>query len=417
MSSECRGILQNQPSEMQGASRAALLKRHMSSTPIKILFLIDYFHRTGGTEQHLSQLIAGLPAGEFHSTLVAFDMGDNPLLQGLRERGVSVVHLPVAREYVPNALVQGWRLARLVRRNHYDVVQTYHQKADTFGALIVWLAGARYLVSSKRDTGDLRKPLHQFLNRHLQGLFEAFIMVSTRVREAVVTRDQLPVGRVITIYNGVDTNRFVPSTPEQKRVARERLGLNAEDRVVGMVAAFRREKNHDVFFDAVARARRAVPRLRVLAVGGGELLDQFKRLIGDSSLGDCTQFVGDVADVRPFLAAMDIGCLTPGANEGFSNAVLEQMAAGLPMIVTDIGGNAEAVVNGENGIVIGPNDPVALGDALVRMFSDPARRAEWGQASRRRAEQYFSLASMCSEHARLYRTLVRPGKPRAEALG
>lgn len=186
-----------------------------SSSRIEVLFLIDYFHRTGGTEQHLAQLIAGLPADEFSSTLVAFDMGGNPLLQRLRESGVPVVHLPVAREYVPNAFLQAWRLGRLVRRNGYDVVQTYHQKADTFGALIVWLAGARHLVSSKRDTGDLRKPLHRFLNRHLQGLFEAFIMVSNRVRDAVVERDHLPASRVVTIYNGVDTSRFVPPTLEQ----------------------------------------------------------------------------------------------------------------------------------------------------------------------------------------------------------
>lgn len=184
-----------------------------------------------------------------------------------------------------------------------------------------------------------------------------------------------------------------------------------------MVAGFRKEKNHDVFFDGVAQARAAVPNLKVLAVGGGELLDEFKRSVNDSGLGTCTQFSGDVADVRPFLSAMDVGCLTPGANEGFSNAVIEQMAAGLPMVVTDVGGNAEAVLDGENGIVIAPNDSVALGKALIRMFSDSARRAEWGRASRQRAEQYFSLATMCSEHAGLYRALVRSEPLRAGASG
>jgi hypothetical protein len=150
----------------------------MNSRPIAILFLIDYFHRTGGTEKHLAQLIAGLPPQEFRVTVVAFDLGANPLLEGLRQQGIPIIHLPVGREYVPNALRQAWRLSRLVRRGHFDIVQTYHQKADTFGALIVWLSGARHLISSKRDTGDLRKPLHRFLNRHLQHLFDRFIMVA-----------------------------------------------------------------------------------------------------------------------------------------------------------------------------------------------------------------------------------------------
>src|ERR1700681_3973153 len=134
----------------------------MRQDRIEILFLIDYFHRTGGTEKHLVQLIAGLPADQFHSSVVVFDLGDNPLLQRLHDRGVPVIHLPVGREYVPNALRQAWRLARLIRRGRYDIVQTYHQKADTYGALIAWAAGAPHLISSKRDIGHLRKPWHFF---------------------------------------------------------------------------------------------------------------------------------------------------------------------------------------------------------------------------------------------------------------
>ena len=156
----------------------------MSSTPRRILFIIDWFHRTGGTEKHLAQLIAGLQAWAFESSVVVFDRGENPLLDTLIQSGVPVIHLPVGREYVPNALRQGWRLARLIRRQRYDIVQTYHQKADTYGALIARAAGVRHLISSKRDTGQLRKPLHTFLNRRLSGLFEAIIMAAEGVRAA-----------------------------------------------------------------------------------------------------------------------------------------------------------------------------------------------------------------------------------------
>src|ERR1700682_5018217 len=100
----------------------------MPSGRIEILFLIDYFHRTGGTENHLAQLIAGLPAELFRCAVVTFDLGENPLLDGLRARGVPIISLPVGREYVPNAAVQAWRLWTLIRRNRYDIVQTFHQK-------------------------------------------------------------------------------------------------------------------------------------------------------------------------------------------------------------------------------------------------------------------------------------------------
>ena len=101
----------------------------------------------------------------------------------------------------------------------------------------------------------------------------------------------------------------------------------------------------------------------------------------------------------------NVGCLTPGSNEGFSNAVVEQMAVGLPMIVTDVGGNAEAVVDGENGRVIPPQDATSFSSALIDLHGNPARAAVMGRASRTRVEERFSLERMCAEHVRLYRSL------------
>src|SRR5262249_27779477 len=152
---------------------------------------------------------------EFGCSVVIFDMGPNELLDGLRARGVPVIGLTVRREYVPNAVVQAWRLRNLIRRHRYDIVQTYHQKADTYGALIAWLSGAKRLISSKRDTGELRKPLHVFLNRRLRSLFAAFISAAEGVRTAVMANDRLRPERITTIYNGVDTARFAIPTAAQ----------------------------------------------------------------------------------------------------------------------------------------------------------------------------------------------------------
>jgi glycosyltransferase involved in cell wall biosynthesis len=377
----------------------------MTSGRIGILFIIDYFHRTGGTEKHLAQLIAGLPAELFHCSIVTFDLGANPLLDELRARRVPIINLPVAYEYVPNAARQALRLARLIRRNRYDIVQTFHQKADSYGALIAWLAGAQRLISSKRDTGELRKAHHLLVNRCLSSLFDAFIAVADGVRDAVIANDHVPAARVTTIYNGVDTARFAVPSPAQRAAARSGLGLGTGDFVVGMVAGFRPEKRHDIFFDGLLQALPGIPELRVIAVGTGPLSGEFRERIGRTPLAARTLFTGDVADVRPYLWAMDVGCLTPGSNEGLSNAVLEQMAVGLPMVVSAVGGNAEAVVDGENGEVIPPGDAAALCRALVALHRDRARAATMGRASRARVEQRFSLEQMCAQHARLYLAL------------
>jgi len=386
----------------------------MACDRIEILFIIDYFHRTGGTEKHLAQLIAGLPTDAFRCSVVAFDLGANPLLDGLRARGVSIMSVPVGREYVPNALVQGWRLARLIRKNRYDIVQTFHQKADTYGAVIARLSGVKHLISSKRDTGQLRKPWHLFLNRRLKSLFDAFIVVAEAVRVAVIANDHLPPSRITTIYNGVDVARFVVPSAQQRTDARTRLGFAADDFVVGMVAGFRPEKNHEVFFAGLLQAAPSIPSLKVLAVGAGPLLGRFRAWTAQTELGARTVFAGDVAEVLPCLWAMDVGCLTSGSNEGFSNAIVEQMAVGLPMIVTDVGGNAEAVIDGENGRVIAPLDAAALSSALIDMHRNPARAASMGRASRTRVEQRFSLEQMCAQHIRLYRSCRRASAERSD---
>jgi glycosyltransferase involved in cell wall biosynthesis len=378
-----------------------------NATRRRILFIIDWFHRTGGTEKHLAQLAAGLKAFAFDATVVVFDRGDNPLLEGMVAAGVPVIHLPVGREYVPNALVQAWRLSRLIRAQRYDIVQTYHQKADTYGALIARAAGVRHLVSSKRDTGQLRKPLHTFLNRRLGGLFQAIIMAADGVRAAVAARDRLSAGaRIVTIYNGVDTHKFRPPEVAERAAARARLGFGEEDFVVGMIAGLRPEKNHDVLLAALAQLAPEVPRLRVLLVGAGPLLEHYREQVAHGALAARALFTGDVAQVRDYAWAMDVGCLTPGSNEGFSNAVIEQMATGLPMIVTDVGGNAEAVAEGESGYVIAPGASAALAKALRRLYQDAPLRAAMGRAARARVEERFSLDEMCARHAQLYRALI-----------
>jgi glycosyltransferase involved in cell wall biosynthesis len=379
----------------------------MRSAARRILFIIDWFHRTGGTEKHLAQLIAGLKARGFDCSVVVFDRGENPLLDALISSGVAVIHLPVGREYVPNALLQGWRLSRLIRHQRYDIVQTYHQKADTYGALIAWAAGARHLISSKRDTGQLRKPLHIFLNRRLSWLFEVIIVAAEGVRTAVVAQDRLPASKkIVTIYNGVDTQLFRPPSALERRAARSSLGFGEADFVVGMIAGLRPEKNHDVFFKALTEVAARIPSLKVLVVGGGALLEHYRAQIGAGALGPHTVFTGDVPQVLPYAWAADAGCLTPGANEGFSNAIIEQMATGLPMIVTNVGGNAEAVVAGESGFVIAPGAVAALGEALLQLAHDAALRAAMGRAARARVEERFSLEHMCARHAQLYLSLL-----------
>lgn len=196
--------------------------------------------------------------------------------------------------------------------------------------------------------------------------------------------------------------------------ARQRLGLTSDEFVVGMMARFRPEKGYDTFFAGALAAAATIPSLRVVAIGGGPLLAEFRtRYAGECATGRLL-ILDDVSDVAAYLHAMDVGCLLPSGNEGFSNSVLEKMAVGLPLIVSSVGGNSEAVVHGDNGLVIPPRDVGAFRRALVALYSDAPRRLSMGHRSRQRIEEKFTLDRMCSEYEALYLSLTKDSTERSQ---
>jgi len=378
----------------------------MDAKKINILYIIDFFRDVGGTERHLSHLVMNLPGDLFKCSVVAFDLGPNILVDRMRRAGIPVIDIPVGREYTPQALKGVLTLSGFIKANDIDIVQTYHQKSDTFGALAAKWSGVKHIVSSKRDMGQYRKAWHVALNKALRPMFDKVIVVADAVGEMIVAKEGVSPSRIVRIYNGVDALEFLPPTSQQRIAERASFGFETSDFVIGMVANFREEKNHHIFFEGACKALKMIPTLKILAVGSGPLLEKYRAQYAHDSIGSKIMFPGAVTDVGRYLQAMDVACLIPGKNEGFSNSVLEKMATGLPLIVTDVGGNAEAVIDQENGFVIEAGNVSAFVNALVALHADPNMRLRMGLKSRELVEQKFSLDAMCREHESLYLSLV-----------
>jgi glycosyltransferase involved in cell wall biosynthesis len=204
--------------------------------------------------------------------------------------------------------------------------------------------------------------------------------------------------RVIT--NGIDVGRFSPAGAPEREAARAALDLSPDDYVVGLVAAFRPEKNHGGLLEAVAALRaRGVPA-KALLVGDGPRRQAVAALAETLGVSDHVLMVGRHADVRPFVTAMDVGVLSSTAVETFSLAALELMASGLPMVMTDIGGASEMVEDGRNGFLVPPGDVAALADRLERL-ADPARRTAFGRAARDNVVAAFTFERMVDDYAAL----------------
>ncbi len=373
---------------------------------INILYMIDHFHMAGGTETHLTHLVRNLNKERFNASVVVFDFADNPLAKKIYESGIPIIHMQVLRYYTYNAFKKAISLSKFIKNKNIDIVQTFHFKSDFYGAIVAKLSGVKHIISSKRDTGDLKSKWHFFLNRRVKKIFQGVIAVANAVGEEVALMEHIPHNKITTIYNGVNLDRFSVPDEYDKNKTRKSLGLNKNDFIVGTVAWFRPEKNYNVFFKAIEKVCKSINELRVIAVGGGQQLEYFKNYISNIGLADRIVFTGPTDDVTRYLKVLDVACLVPGRNEGFSNSVLEKMSMGLPIIVTDVGGNAEAVIDGFNGLVIPPDDSEALSEAIIGLYQYPEKRKKMGLRSRQRVEEYFTIQKMVQRHEEYYEYIM-----------
>lgn len=229
-----------------------------------------------------------------------------------------------------------------------------------------------------------RRLICRFLGRFT----DLSLAVSQGVRDYLVREAGLNPGKIRVVVNGVDTAAIAAARPQAEM--RRDLGLPAEARVIGLVGRLDHwGKGHKELFEAMARLKVQYP-LHALIVGGGRRETEVRELAKGLGLADVVHFLGSRQDVPDLLHAMDIFVL-PSYSEGLSLALLEAMAAGLPVIASRVGGNPEVVTDGVTGLLIPPKDADALAQALERLLADPVKAQAMGEKARRRVEADYSL--------------------------
>jgi glycosyltransferase involved in cell wall biosynthesis len=374
-----------------------------ASTPkkINILYLIDTLRDGGGTETHLAEVSARLDRKRFNCFICAFDCEQGPFVKRIEEN-TPVAYIPVGRFYGINAVIQAFNLIKFIRENHIDIVQTFHFKSDTYGVLVSKLAGVRRIISSRRDLGDLKESRHLMLNRLLNPFVDHFIMVCNTVAEAVKKTEGVPEERMTTIYNGVNLNSFNLDRERDVVSLKKELGISPDAFVIGSIAYFRPEKAYHILFEAIEKLDKSLKEWDLVILGDGPLEDHFKALCRKKGLEDRVKFMGSVIDVPRYISLMDVVCLVPNKNEGFSNAILEGMAMAKPIIATDVGGNAEAVIDGETGFIIPPDNTERVAEAILKLYNDWDLRKKMGKKGREVIDKKFVLQDMISKMEDLY---------------
>lgn len=378
---------------------------------MKVTHVITSVH-TGGAEMMLYRLLLHSDREKFDYQVISMtDIG--AVGDKIQALGVPVRELGMRRG-VPNPLGVV-RLARWLKSDLPDVVQTWMYQADLVGGLAAAMAGgipvAWGIHSTELDPRTEKRSKIWTVRAcaRLSGWLPAKIVCCANASRSVHTRLGYNKGKMLVIPNGCDLTTFAPD-PQARPSVRSELGLQEGTPLVGLVARFDSPKDHLTFVRAAAHLRARAPEVRFLLCGDGITWEnrQLTGWIDSVGMRSAFRLLGRRQDVPRLTAALDVASSCSSYGEAWPLVVGEAMACGVPCVVTDVGDCALMV--GDTGRVVPPKDPETLASAWHELLAlSPDARTRLGSAARRRTEEHFSLDSAVAKYEGLYREIASQG--------
>lgn len=346
----------------------------------------------GGAEIYALTIASNLAPESYRSFLCALDEG-GALEDEIKRRGLPYVVMHRAQVLDWRLM---WRLYRLFAKTRPDIIQTHHFNQLFYSFIGAKLVGAKlFHTEHSLECYEGRRGLRIALR--LMSIFcRKVIAIGGESAQFLRTRVGIPARKLTVVRAGIDTRAF----NESKSEARRTLGLKTDERVVSIVARLYPEKNHRLLLAAFSEVVKRIEGARLLIVGEGIEGDNLREEIRRLKLEDNVSMLGVRRDIANILAATDVFALCSD-REGLPVAVLEAMAAGVPVVATAVGDLPSVVDDRQTGLIVPPQDPAALAQALCELLENPARAFEMGKAARA-AVQGYSLDAMMSRYGELF---------------
>ena len=371
--------------------------------PRPVVIHVVYSFDVGGLENGIVNLINRMPAERFRHMIVALTQCVPAFSERIQRPDVEFISLHKGAGH-------GFKLYptlfRLFREKKPAIVHTRNLAALEM-AVPAWLAGVPVRIHGEHgwDTSDLEgtSRKYQLLRRAYSPFVSKYVALSRRIESYLTDKVGVRADRVHRICNGVDIGRFAPVSARQK--IPDSPFNDAGLTVFGAVGRLQSVKDHANLISAfgilVRENAEASRRARLVIVGGGPLLAMLQALIQSEQLEQHVWLAGERSDVPSMTRGMDIFVL-PSLAEGISNTLLEAMASGLPVVATNVGGNAELVVEGQTGILVPPASPRLMAEAMAALLEHPDRARSFGRAGCERVHSQFSLDAMVGSYLTLY---------------
>jgi L-malate glycosyltransferase len=290
-----------------------------------------------------------------------------------------------------------WNLAQHLRTRRIAIAHSFDFYSNVMMIPIARASGVPVVIGSHRQIGDLLTP-KQFWAQATSFRFCDRVVCNSRAAASRLLAHGLPERKLAVIANGLPDDAFAqvdPALPRLPNVVR-----------AGMIARMNHPvKNHPVFLRAAAELAGRYPTLEFLLAGDGPLRPELERLAVRLGLKGRALFLGDRRDIPAVLAALDI-LVVPSSSESLSNVILEAMAAGVPVVATEVGGTPEVVFEGETGLLVPPGSDQALAEAMERFLTQPSLRSHCGAQARQFARTHFACQCARDQYCRLYNRLL-----------
>jgi|WetSurMetagenome_2_1015567.scaffolds.fasta_scaffold80677_2 L-malate glycosyltransferase len=370
---------------------------------INIAYIIDEIPSpTGGTEGQLVMLLRNLDRKKFRPFLVCLRPSawltdaqlDTPILV-----------LSLNRLFGINAIRKLFTFRKFCRRNKIDIVQTFFVDANIFGTVAGRFAGVKAIISSRRNLGYWHNRRQISILRFLGRWTNYYLANSHAVVEKTVAIEGARHGKIGLIYNGLDLEKYRSLSSQMREKQREDWHIKIDELLIGALANLRPVKRIDLFIRVAADLIKEFPHLKFVVVGDGPEKEALLNLINESGLNDKFLLAGTFADTLPCLCAFDIGVLC-SRSESFSNSLIEYMAAGLPSVASDVGGNGEAITDGQTGLLFPVDESDKFKEALRRLIREREFAGQLGQKAKEEAFAKYAVEICIDKHEQFYSRIL-----------
>jgi len=368
---------------------------------IRIALFTDSFMR-GGTERQFARMATNLDREEFDVHVCCLRR-DGPLAEDIESAGMRISEFPLTSLHNFGTLRQFTRLTKYLRNARIQIIHAFGFYADIFAVPAARMAGVPIILASRRELLNLRSPWQQRAVKFACRISTDVVVNSRAAAADVLDGGLASADRLHLIPNCITVPAVENAVVRKER--RAQLGIDGEAPLVGTACVLRPEKDLETFLRACRLVRESVAGARFVIIGDGPRRKELEGLTEKLALRDAVLFLGARDDVQQLLPMMDVFVLT-SRTESFPNAILEAMAARLPVVATNVGGIPEVVQDGETGFLVAPGEAAEIAKRTIELLRDEDARRAMGNRALERVREQYSVERISGKLQELYRALL-----------